>query len=99
MLDDTGAAGPESEEPTGMLILAVNESYWLAEGDEYLTPMLDGSGFFPTPILCVRFSSSTELTAFIGPNRSLLDFWGLNPDVVERLRRDNHLKEIDGDNL
>jgi len=96
MLDETKNGG---EQPDGILMLAVNESYWLAEGIEYLTPILDGSGFFPTPIICVRFADTFELNLFIGPDRSLLDFWGVNPDIVERLRRDKHLNEISGDGL
>jgi len=99
MLDDTKAAGGMPKQPTGMLMLAVHQTYWLAEGSEYLTPMLDGSGFFPTPIVCVRFKNAFELNEFIGPNRNVMEFWGINPEVVERLRRDNHLSEISGDTL
>lgn len=99
MLDDTRADDGEPEQEQGMLILAINETYWLAEGSQWLTPMLDGSGPFPKPVLCVRFSSSVELRAFMGEDCNLLDFWSINPDIIERLRRDDHLKDVNGDNL
>lgn len=77
-----------------MVLLAIDQTYWLAEGEEFLTPMLHGSGFFPKPVTCVIFPDLFELRAYIGPGRSVVDFWGINADIVERLRRDGHLTEV-----
>ncbi|MCV2869194.1 hypothetical protein OEW28_11200 [Defluviimonas sp. WL0002] len=78
-----------------MILLRINETYWLFEGEEFLSPMLKGSGYFPTPVICYRFEDHLTLRAFIGAGRPMTDFWGINPDIVERLRRDEHLLETE----
>ncbi|MEM9343575.1 MAG: hypothetical protein AAGA87_11070 [Pseudomonadota bacterium] len=83
-----------NEPPLRMVLFAVNETYWLAQGEEFLNEMLKGSGYFPTPVTCILFTDGNELQEFIGPDMNVMEFWGINPDVVARLRRDNHLKEI-----
>lgn len=84
----------DKQPPPRMVLFAINQTYWLAQGDEFLNSMLKGSGFFPTPVHCILFEDAAELQEFIGPDMNVMDFWGINPDVVARLRRDNHLKEI-----
>lgn len=86
--DDTGQSGAQR-----MVLLRVNEGYWLSEGKEFLNQMLMGTGPFPTPVLCYTFQDAFELRAYLGPDRVVTDFWGINPDIVERLRRDGHLDE------
>ena len=93
MRDDPQLPEKPPDEPQ-MVLLAINQTYWLAEGAEFLTPMLHGTGFFPKPVKCVIFRDSFELRQYIGPGRNLTEFWGINPDIVERLRRDDHLNEI-----
>lgn len=88
MTDELPATEPR------MVLLRINETYWLSEGEEYLNYMLMGGGFFPTPVICYSFPDYFALRAFIG-DRSMTDFWGINPDIVERLRRDAHLLETE----
>ncbi|MCB2105306.1 MAG: hypothetical protein KDE06_10010 [Rhodobacteraceae bacterium] len=83
---------PGTPEPR-MVLLKINETYWLYEGEEYLSPMLKGGGYFPTPVICYRFEDHIGLRAFVGAGRPMTDFWGINPDIVDRLRRDEHLLE------
>ncbi len=96
MPDTSMQPGPDDDPNARMVLLRINESYWLSEGAEYLNPMLMGGGYFPTPILCINFEDSFALRIYLGPDQVVTDFWGVNPDIVERLRRDGHLTEQDG---
>jgi len=89
----------DNQPPIRMVLFAINDSYWLAQGDEFINPMLKGSGYFPTPVTCILFEDAQELQEFIGPDMNIMEFWGINPEVVARLRRDNHLKEIHANQL
>jgi len=75
-------------------LIAINQRYWLFEGEEYLNSLMMGQGDFPKPVKCVYFEDSFALKAYVGTERVLADFWGINPDIVERLRRDDHLLEM-----
>jgi hypothetical protein len=83
----------DAEPETGVTLIAVNQTYWLFEGAEYLNQVLLGQGY-PVPVKCVFFADSFEMKAYIGKDRVLTEFWGINPDIVERLRRDDHLLEL-----
>jgi hypothetical protein len=45
-------------------------------------------------VRCIRFQTPFDLRAFLGEDRLLTDLWGINPDIVERLRRDNNLLDM-----
>jgi len=94
-MDDV-ANFPGAGEVPQIILIAVKESYWLFSGDEFLNQMLLADGEFPKPVQCLRFPDSFEMRIFLGPDQPLNDFWGINPDIVARLRRDEHLIEIDG---
>lgn len=85
--DKGGGEGPR------MTLLSINQTYWLFEGKEFLNEMLRGQGYFPKPVRCIKCADIFELRRYIGVGRKVTDFWGINPDIVERLRRQNHLLE------
>jgi len=95
MMDDSPNFPPE-ETPDRLILIAIEERYWLFEGEEFLGAMLRGSGFFPKPVQCLRFKDSFEMRIFLGPERPMNKFWLINPDIIERLRRNDHLLEIEG---
>ena len=92
MRDDRpgGGDGPQ------ITLLAINQTYWLYEGEDFLDEMLLGAGGFSVPVRCVMFRDAFELNLFIGSGRPLTKMWGINPDIVERLRRDDQLFEVPG---
>jgi hypothetical protein len=85
---------PGGEPEPQIILIALNRSYWVFEGAEFLNPMLLGEGYYPVPVRCIRFETSFDLRAFLGEGRLLTDLWGINPDIVERLRRDNNLLDM-----
>lgn len=93
---DDAANFPGDGDVPQIILIAVEESYWLFSGDEFLNQMLLVDGDFPKPVQCLRFADSFEMRIFLGPDRPMNDFWGINPAIVARLRRDEHLIEIDG---
>lgn len=84
---------PSRPEPR-ITLIAINQSYWMFEGEEFLNAMLLGRGAFPLPVRCIRFASPVELRAFVGKDRLLTDLWGINPDIVDRLRRDDQIVDV-----
>lgn len=97
-LDEEGGGGGGGDAPR-MTLLAINQSYWLFEGKEFLNQMLVGRDYFPKPVRCILFADIFELRGFLGQGRKVTDFWGINPDIVDRLRRQNHLLEIPADEV
>lgn len=94
MADEKPDNTPDLEATAAITLIAVNQSYWLFEGEEYLNSLMMGQGDFPKPVKCVYFEDSFALKAYVGTERVLTDLWGINPDIVERLRRDDHLLEM-----
>jgi len=93
---DRGGDGDSDGPAPHITLIAIGETYWIYEGEEFLTPLIGGQGFVPLPVRCYIYADIIELRAHVGKNISLMDYWGLNPDVVDRLRRDNHLLEFRG---
>lgn len=94
MLDQTGKGN--GDEPK-IVLLKLNEAHWMYLGEEFLNSMLKGNGYYPVPIKCVVFEDNFALRHFIGSGRAMTDFWGINPDIVERLRRDKQLVDVTPD--
>jgi hypothetical protein len=84
----TGTSGGE------IVLLGLEQSWWLYQGDAYLSPLISGQGSFPTPIRCLVFENILQLRRYVGSAVSLVEYWGINPDVIERLRSDGHLLEV-----
>lgn len=77
-----------------MTLLAVNQAYWLYEGKDLLNDMLFGRGAYPFKVKCYVFENIYDLRRFTGEAVSVASFWHINPDIVDRLRRDDLLIEI-----
>ncbi|MBC2836443.1 hypothetical protein [Paragemmobacter straminiformis] len=76
------------------MLLAVGTSYTLFRGEEHLDDILMTGKNYPLPVLCIRFESAFEMGMFIAQAGSQSDNWGINPGIVDRLKRDGHLHEI-----
>lgn len=85
--------GSEPEQP--IILIEVTGSFYLLEGELHMKQMMFVDGTYPTPVRCVRFESVFELRAFLGGHADLSELWGINPKIIERLRRDQQLLEID----
>ena len=81
--------------PPITLISIERKSYYLYDGEAYIDQLLLADGQFPTPVRCVHFESAVELKLFLGESVNLGQFWGIHPEIVARLRSQNHLLEID----
>ena len=82
-----------------IVLLGLEQSWWLYQGDDYLSPLISGQGSFPTPIRCLVFEDILQLRRYVGSAVSLIEFWGINPDVITRLRADGHLLEVAAEDL
>lgn len=89
---DQNDGGGEDDCP--MTLVAINEGFWLYEGDYLLNDLLFGRGAYPFKVRCVIFKDSFEMNQFFGEPVPIASFWRINPDVVDRLRLENLLVEV-----
>ena len=82
---------PDGGDGDRIVLVQVKEAYWMLEGEQYLNAMLLGRESIPKPVHCLRFQSVFDLSLFLPKDRSLASLWGINPAVVERLRRNDEL--------
>lgn len=93
-MDDHRPDMPRDDDPfAGIVLLCIGEKYWLGQGDEWLQQLLTGEGDFPRPVLCVSCRDAFELGQFMGGS-NVAELWGINPEIVARLRRDGHLTDL-----
>lgn len=99
MRDTTDGDGvPDDEDdPIPMTLLAINGSFWLYEGEALLNDLLYGTGSYPFQVRCVHFQDAFELKRFFGEGFMVSSLWRINPDIIERLRREKLLVEITPD--
>ncbi|MDT8343070.1 MAG: hypothetical protein RQ752_01445 [Thermohalobaculum sp.] len=87
---------PDPDEPEGgIVIVQVRSNYWLLEGEEHLSAMLSGLQPYPTPVRCLKFETEIAFKLFLPDCVPLGQLWGINPLIVERLRQQEHLVEIE----
>lgn len=87
---------PERDEEPAITLISVDDaSYHLFEGEEFLNQLLLADGQYPKPVRCINFDSAIALSIFIGDGKSLSQYWGINPEIVTRLRETGNLEEIE----
>lgn len=101
-MDDTDTGAPQDSgagddaDPDGipMTLLAMNGNYWLYEGVELLNDLLFGTSAEPFRVRCVYFRDTFELSRIFGSEFGVASLWRINPDIVERVRREELLVEV-----
>ncbi len=83
----------EIEEAAHIVLIGAEESYWLLKGEEYLSAMLSGEEFYPTPVIYYEYDSMYELNMDLDEGVLLSSLWGIHPGIIGRLRREDHIKE------
>lgn len=92
----TDTAFDTTEDHPIVLIAIENGSFYLYRGGEYLNQLLLADGAYPKPVKCLKFSSVLDVRLILGEAVTVSDFWGIHPQIVERLRDSGELIEIDG---
>lgn len=83
-----------TERPEIMLI-GFKGKFYLIEGEQYMQAMVMGNAPFPTPILCVHFSSPAQLAETFGDDVDVSAFWNVTGRAIKRLRDEGKLYEQD----
>lgn len=87
---------PEARGDPQITLGSVDHStYYLLEGEKFLQQFLLVDGVFPRPVGCIMFKSVINMTTFLGGDVNIADLWQINPAIVDRLRKDNDLLEVD----
>ncbi|MEM1383688.1 MAG: hypothetical protein AAF713_16745 [Pseudomonadota bacterium] len=85
--------GPPEEPGDRIVLVSVQDAYWLLEGEQHLKAMLSGLSPFPVPVRCITFETAFDLNLFLPDDTPVSGLWGINPLIIERLRRDEVLLE------
>lgn len=86
--------GPNGGDEPPIILLGIDQSsYYVYRGDEFLNQILLVDGEFPKPILCLHFQSIFDAKRFMGDGFSLASCWAIHPEIISRLRDEEHLIE------
>ncbi len=76
-----------------IVLIGTDESYWLLSGEKYLSAMLSAEDYFPTPVIYYEYDSMYALNMALEDGVLLNALWGIHPGIIDRLRREDHIKE------
>ncbi|MBP1852489.1 hypothetical protein [Rhizobium halophytocola] len=74
-----------------ILLARVDSSYWLLDGEPYLTAMLSAQAPYPKPVRCLEFATVAELNAVLPEGQTQGALWGVHPAIIDRLKRHDEL--------
>lgn len=83
----------EKEQVDQIVLIGFGDSYWLLHGEEYLSAMLSGEEYYPTPVIYYEYDSMFELTLDLEEGTLIGSLWGIHPGIIGRLRREELIKE------
>lgn len=80
-----------------IVLISLNERFWLLKGDAHLKVLLSGQGEFPTPVGCLVFENHAKFAKFAPEGADLGDLWMINPLIVGRLRENKQIVDLHPD--
>ncbi|MBL1437529.1 MAG: hypothetical protein COB08_015180 [Rhodobacteraceae bacterium] len=90
MNDETTGEGADVDP---IILIGTEDSHWLLRGEEYLSAMLSGEEFYPTPVIYYQYDSLYELSMDLEEGVLIGSLWGIHPGIISRLKREEHIKE------
>ncbi|QDY70923.1 hypothetical protein [Qingshengfaniella alkalisoli] len=87
----------EEAGPSRVTLLDIEGAFYLCEGEEHIDAVLSGDGDYPLPVNCIKFASMASMRQSLGDEVNVAGLWQINPDVVSRLRREEKINAINGD--
>ncbi len=96
MLDEGLIPDPGSTDR--IVLVEVNGSYWMLYGEEHINAMLTNMNPYPKPVHFIRFETEFDARLYLPDGTSLMDLWGINPAIIERMRSAKELVEIEPTN-
>lgn len=79
-----------------ILIGIERKNYYLFKGDQHINQLLLSDGTFPEPVCCLHFDTLLDVKLILGEAVNVAQYWGIHPDIVERLRQTEKMIEMDG---
>ncbi len=76
-----------NDNKSGILLISTGDAYWILEGEDYLSAMLSDEEFYPKPVRMINYKSSFDLSLDLPDGISTGSLWGINPAIIERLRK------------
>ncbi|MEM7059655.1 MAG: hypothetical protein AAF557_18880 [Pseudomonadota bacterium] len=86
---------PERGSRDSIVLVEVNGSFWMLHGEEHLNAMLTNMNPYPKPVHFIRFETEFDARLYLPDGTSLMDLWGINPAIIERMRNAKELVEIE----
>lgn len=77
-----------------ILLVSLNERFWLLKGEKHINALLSGSDNFPKPVGCLVFKDYSRLKTIIPGGLDFGSLWLINPNIVTRLKEEKQLVEL-----
>lgn len=74
-----------------VVLVGIGESYWLLEGEPYLSAVLSAEEYYPTPIICRSYKDMYELQMDMPEGTLVGNLWAVNPLIIARLHKQKHI--------
>lgn len=88
---------PDRGSTDRIVLVEVNGSYWMLYGEQHISAMLSNMAPYPKPVNFIRFETEFDARLYLPDGTSLMDLWGINPAIVDRMREAQELVEIQPD--
>ena len=91
----TGEGGDEKPwDRYEIVIISMNQRFWLWRGDAYLQRMLRGESDVPWPVGCVVIDDARKLNRVVPEDVDLGDLWMINAMAMANMRSDERVVDI-----
>ncbi len=85
----------EDDRDEGIVLVEVNQSFWLLDGEVYLNAMISNLGTYPKPVRCLRLQTVAELNDLLPDGAGVNALWAVHPSVIERLKQNDELVVVE----
>lgn len=85
---------PPSARPE-IVLAEINDKHFLIDGEDHMNAMIIGDAPYPTPVLSLRFETTEKIEEVLGDDFNAAQYWKINDRVIDRLRQESALIEMD----
>ncbi|MCD2184681.1 hypothetical protein [Rhizobium sp. GN54] len=85
----------EDDRDEGILLVEVEQSFWLLDGDAHLSAMLSNEKPYPKPVRCLGLPSMSALGELLPEGVTPGELWAVHPDIVARLKQNDELVAVE----
>ncbi|TZG32227.1 MULTISPECIES: hypothetical protein [Agrobacterium] len=85
----------EDDGDEGILLVEVEQSFMLLDGEAHLSAMMSNEKPYPKPVRCLSLSSMAALEDLLPEGISPGALWSIHPAIVARLKENDELVAVE----